>query len=168
MRVGSNYKVYVGYFLWEYVHYRRLMATTGFDPRALNRLTKHGRFFDLIPALRQSVLVRPIRSQTGDMSALWWYRYLWKNIPFTRTLILPSSSGNCSPAPDLVFLRLMFPCVFLYRGTFFFTDTGVVGVSLDGVDDVYSVHMYTCAHVHMHTMLLCLLQSAIGRSIPHV
>ena len=47
------------------------------------------------------------------------YRCLWREHFFTRTLILQSSSRNRSPTPDLVFLRLMFTCVFLSWGVSF-------------------------------------------------
>ena len=54
-----------------------------------------------------------------------------KNTPFGWALALQSLSRNCSPAFDLVFLKLMFPCVFFSGGVFFFRHR-YLSVSLSG------------------------------------
>ena len=42
-----------------------------------------------------------------------------KNIPFVSAFALQSCSRNCSPAPDLVLWKLVFPRVLLSGGVFF-------------------------------------------------
>ena len=42
-----------------------------------------------------------------------------KNIPFTPAFALRSSGKNCSPAPDLVFFKLIITRVFSSGGVFF-------------------------------------------------
>ena len=47
---------------------------------------------------------------------------LWKmsyRFPFMRAMAIQSCSRNCSPAPDLVFLKLIFSYVFFSGGMFF-------------------------------------------------
>lgn len=44
---------------------------------------------------------------------------------FVRAFPLRSGSGNCSPAADLVFLKLIFPPVFISGGVFFCSQTPV-------------------------------------------
>ena len=41
-----------------------------------------------------------------------------KDTPFVRAVALQCSSRNCSPLPDLVYLKLMFTRVLLSRGGF--------------------------------------------------
>ena len=48
-----------------------------------------------------------------------------KHSAFTWALVMQSSSGNCSPAPDLVLREPVFQRVFFSGGVFLFTDTSI-------------------------------------------
>ena len=49
----------------------------------------------------------------------WPYQCMWKVIPFWRAFALQNSGRNCSPPPDLAFLKLRLLRVFLSGGVFF-------------------------------------------------
>ena len=49
----------------------------------------------------------------------WSYRCLWNNTPFRRAFSLQLSGRNCSPAPDLMLWKPVFPRVFLSGGVCF-------------------------------------------------
>ena len=64
------------------------------------------------------------RCCSGDTKLL--NLYLFANTPSVQAFALKSSSGSCSPAPDLVLLKLVFPHVF-FSGIVLFTDIGNTG-----------------------------------------
>ena len=43
---------------------------------------------------------------------------VWENTPFRRTFALQSCRQNCSPAPDLVLCKPIFPRLLLWRSVF--------------------------------------------------
>ena len=81
------------------------------------------------------------------------------NAPFARAFALPSGSRDCSPAPDLVFLKLMFPHVF-FSGGVFFTDTGPRGP--EGVSLGWGFKVHRCCLHKSNTKVLPRSSPAIG------
>ena len=67
---------------------------------------------------------------------------LWtkNNSSFPRASALQNSSRNSSPAPLLMFFKLIFPRVFLSGGVFLFTDTG----------SLLTKQNHTFNHTHQH------------------
>ena len=81
------------------------------------------------------------------------------NTHFMLSLALQSSSKNCHPASDLMFLRLNLPWVFLSGGVFFFTDTGVneggyergAGIPTQNISvTTYTITLFKLAIFNMH------------------